>query len=187
MKLPRYIASYLMLALAIATAAPAAAYARSDTEEAAKYRLQSVFLYNFISSVEWPRMVYTNDDKIIELCIIGTDKLGSVMDEVAAKAAIKSGVKINIRRGMTADEADQCNIVYISASEEPAIEQIIAKMQGKPVLTVSEIKNFAKRGGIIEFTLQSGNVRFNINNHLAKEYDLKINPQLLEAAQEVIN
>lgn len=186
MKLTRFIASCLMLALALAIAAPAHARA-ADADETAKYRLQSVFLYNFISSVEWPRLVYTNETKNIDLCIIGADKLGSVIDEVAAKAALKSAIKINIKRGVTAIQAGECNIAYISASEAGNITDIIAQLQNKPVLTVSEIRNFTKSGGIIEFTLENGSVRFNINNQIAKEYGLKINPQLLEAAMEVIN
>ena len=155
----------------------------ADIDEAAKYKLQSVFMYNFISSVEWPRLVYTNDEKTIDLCIIGQDKLGSVIDEVAKKAASK-GVVINVRRGVTAETAGDCNMAYIVAGEAAAVTP---KLQGKPVLTVSEEKGFAKAGGIIEFSVQGGNVRFSINNHLAKEHGLKINPQLLEAALEVIN
>lgn len=177
----RHIAGCFMLVLAVINGGNTHA---ADVDEAAKYKLQSVFMYNFISSVEWPRLVYTNDEKNIDLCIIGQDKLGGVIDEVAKKAAAK-GLKINVKRGVTADSADECNMAYIVAGTDAAVTA--EKLQGKPILTVSEEKSFMKSGGIIEFSLQNGNVRFSINNHLAKEYGLKINPQLLEAALEVIN
>ncbi len=179
----RHITRCLIFTLAISFAAPVQ-QARADIDAAAKYSLQSVFLYNFISSVEWPRLMYSENVKNIELCIIGEDKLGKVMDEVAVKALAK-GVKINIRRGVTADTAEECNIAYISGDAEA--QTINAKLQGKPVLTVSESKGFAKNGGIIEFVLNKSSISFKINNHSAKEHGLKINPQLLETAVEVIN
>ncbi len=178
----RYIIFCLVLAGFFAAVAPA----RAEIDAAAKYKLQSVFIYNFISAVEWPRVVYADNIKNIDLCIIGKDRLGSVMDEVAKKAEAK-GVKINITRDVAAEDAGKCNIAYISSSETGEEQQILAKLQNSPVLTVSEIPGFAKGGGIIEFTMQGSNVRFSINNHAAKQDKLKINPQLLEAALEVIN
>ena len=174
----RYFAGLFMLAITVASGRAVAA----DVDEAAKYKLQSVYLYNFISAVEWPKLVYSSDEKNIDLCIIGADKLGKVMDEVAAKALTR-GVRINIRRGITPETTEGCNIAYISSETS----EVLAKLQNKPILTVSEAPGFTKDGGVIEFTLQGSNVRFGINNHVAKAHGLKINPQLLEAALEVIN
>lgn len=182
----RYIAG-LILALLIAINAVPVPSRAEGIDESAKYKLHAVFLYNFISSVEWPKLVYSGTAKNIDLCIIGKDPMGAVIDAVAKKAESKGDIKINIRRGVTASEINTCNIAYISSSEAANSEAIIAKAKDNAVLTVSEIKDFVKEGGIIEFVLKGSGVSFNVNNKSAREYGLKISPQLLEVASEVIN
>lgn len=176
----------IIFAVLLAVFIPAT-YASADEASAAKYKLHAVFLYNFISSVEWPKIVYSGSVKNIELCIVGKDTLGAVIDAVAKKAESKGDVKINIKRGVGASEIASCNIAYISASEEANMASIVSKAKDSAVLTVSEVGRFAKNGGIIEFVLNGSSVSFIVNNKNAKNVGLKINPQLLEVAQEVIN
>ena len=159
----------------------------SDEASAAKYKLHAVFLYNFIGSVEWPKLVYTGNVKNVDVCIIGRDTLGAIIDTVAKKAESKGDIKINVRRGVSHADVAGCNIAYISKSEEANIAAITAKTKDSATLTVSEVGGFAKSGGVIEFVLNGSSVSFIVNNKNAKAVDLKINPQLLEVAQEVIN
>lgn len=154
-------------------------------DNATKYKLHAVFLYNFISSVEWPKLVYSGSVKNIDICIIGKDPMGAVLDAVAAKAETKGDVKINVRRDVSALDVVSCNIAYIAADINPEIA--LAKAKEGAVLTVSESKGFAKTGGIIEFVMKGTGVSFNVNNREARAYGLKISPQLLEVASEVEN
>jgi hypothetical protein len=180
----RYTVNWL-IALVMSVAVSVTPAKAQEIDEAAKYKLHAVFLYNFISSVEWPKLVYSGNAKNIDLCIIGKDTMGAVIDTVAKKAESKGDVKINVRRNVVNGDIETCNIAYVSASEDA--NAVLAKTRGKPILTVSEIKGFSSNGGVIEFILKGTNVSFNVNNKNAKEYGLKISPQLLEVASEVEN
>ena len=47
------------------------------------------------------------------------------------------------------DAAANSHVLFISASEENNLAAILKLLDGQAVLTVSEIENFAQRGGII--------------------------------------
>jgi hypothetical protein len=178
--------SSLLIAALLAASLPAT-YARAEEEqidESAKYKLQAVFLYNFISGVEWPKIAYSGSTKIVDLCIIGKDPFGSVLDSVAKKAAERGNLKINIKRGVGEGDIGGCNVAYINSGDAASIA---SKAASSAVLTVAESGGFYKSGGMIEFVIKGKNVRFNINNKTARANNVKINPQLLELASEVVN
>jgi len=58
-------------------------------------------------------------------------------------------------------------------------------LKNLPVLTISETAGFAKRGGMINFTLQDSKVRFEANVDAAKQAGLNISSRLLSLASIV--
>ena len=157
-----------------------------DGDEAEISQRQAVYLYNFVSYVEWPKLVFTGETKNIDLCIIGKDTLGYNIDKVAKKALELSKVQINIRRNAQGGDLSTCNIAYISKSEEASYASTLASLKQHPVLTVSEIKGFADNGGVIEFAIKRGKLGFKTNIKSAKEQNLKIGSELLEISFEVV-
>jgi hypothetical protein len=51
------------------------------------------------------------------------------------------------------------------------------------VLTVGESPDFLRQGGIINFVLEDGKVRFEINQDAATQADLRISSRLLRLAR----
>jgi len=78
-----------------------------------------------------------------------------------------------------------CHILFISRSERPRLEQILAHLQGRSVLTVSDLEDFARQGGVIRFVLVEDKVRLRINLEAAKAAGLTISSKLLRPAQIV--
>jgi hypothetical protein len=56
-----------------------------------------------------------------------------------------------------------CRILFISASEESQLKQILGALEGMSVLTVSDLPQFSQRGGMVQFVLDSKKVRFEVN------------------------
>ncbi len=65
--------------------------------------------------------------------------------------------------------------------------EILSELDSKPILAVSEIGSFAREGGTINFYLQGGKVRFEINPNAAQRRRLKISSQLLTLGKIVSN
>ena len=78
-----------------------------------------------------------------------------------------------------------CQIVFISPSEKPRYEAILASLKDSKILTVSEIEGFAEHGGIINFISERNKVRFEINPDAARNQGLTISSELLKLARLV--
>ncbi len=56
-----------------------------------------------------------------------------------------NGRRIVIRNFSRAQVLAPCHILFICANEKPKLDQIFAKLKGRPVLTVSEIDRSFRR------------------------------------------
>jgi hypothetical protein len=78
-----------------------------------------------------------------------------------------------------------CNILFVSASEKEHIDSVVDAMKWLPILTIGDAPGFARRGGIMNFTLEDNKVRFEVNVEAAKHADLTISSRLLTLARIV--
>jgi transcription-repair coupling factor (superfamily II helicase) len=76
-------------------------------------------------------------------------------------------------------------MLFISRSETDRLEQILASFVGKPVLTVSDVEGFARRGGMIDLATVSGKIQLRINLEAAKAARLTMSSKLLRPAKVV--
>jgi hypothetical protein len=75
----------------------------------------------------------------------------------------------------------------VAASERKRFQAIAANLKGSGVLTVGETQGFTADGGMINFKLEDGKVRFEINVDAAAQERLHISSRLLSLAQIVKN
>lgn len=147
-----------------------------------EYMIKAGFLYNFAKFVEWPEEVFDNSTAPLTIGIYGEDLFGSSFDQTIKKKTVQ-GRGLLIKRFKTLDELTVCHILFINPSEEEHFPEIINKLRGSHVLTVSEMEGFAEHGGIINFIKEGNNVRFEINLDTAEKNGLKISSRLLKLAK----
>ena len=73
----------------------------------------------------------------------------------------------------------------MAASEKQVLE-ILRGLSGVSVLTVGDRAGFARKGGIINFVLDNGRVRFEINVKAAERAHLKISARFLTVAKGIV-
>ncbi|HVH09481.1 MAG TPA: YfiR family protein, partial [Gemmatimonadales bacterium] len=78
-----------------------------------------------------------------------------------------------------------CDILFISESEDERVDEILAALKNRPILTVSDAANFAQRGGIIRFVTAKSRVRLEINPDAAQGAHLTLSSKLLRLADLV--
>ncbi len=158
-----------------------------DTSESSEYLIKAGFIYNFAKLVEWPATAFPQPDSPIVIGILGNDPFGATLDRIVADKKI-SGRVISVKRvkwGKDFKELKDCNILFVSSSEKEHIDSVVEAMKGLPILTIGDAPGFAKRGGIINFTLEDNKVRFEVNVEAAKHADLTISSRLLTLAKIV--
>jgi hypothetical protein len=160
----------------LATASPAPAF-----EE---YQVKATFLYNFAKFVEWPKDSDEYNGSTFVIGILGKDPFENHLERVVKGKTIH-GKQIVIKRWRTWSDVEGCQMLFVCPSEKSSIPELLEKLNGKPVLTVSDIKDFAEAGGHVGFFTEEDRVRFEINQGSAEEVDLKLSSQLLKVAKIV--
>lgn len=153
-------------------------------ESAGEYELKAAMLLNLTRFVEWPAAAYADAQSPTVVCILGRDPFGDSLTTMASGQSA-GGRAVQIRRIANSKEIRGCHVVYISSSERKNIAQILAGLKGISVLTVGEMAQFAARGGMIQFSLEEKQVRFEVNLEAASDSDLKISSRLLVLARVV--
>ncbi|MGZ5543365.1 MAG: YfiR family protein [Limisphaerales bacterium] len=150
----------------------------------AEYKLKAVFLFRFTDYVAWPPQAFERDKRPFVIGIFGNDPFDGFLDETVRGETVK-GHAVEVRRFKSLDEITSCNMLYVSNSAGGRLSEIFARVKGRPILTVSDIPEFATRGGMIRFVKNGSRVGFRINVDAAKEAGLSISAKLLQMAQIV--
>lgn len=160
----------------------AAARAQSVTE----YQVKAAFLFNFARFVEWPADAFPSADSALQICVLGQDPFGREFEQVIVDKAV-NGHRIEIAHPDGVPQARACQIVFIAASEKARLVSILQGLKGTSVLIVGDTPGFAALGGAINFVIDDGRVRFEINLKAAELAHLKISARLLTVAKVVLN
>jgi hypothetical protein len=152
--------------------------ALAQSPRATEYQVKAAYLYNFGRFVEWPT---TAADEPFAICVLGRDPFGQILDTTLTGLSI-DGKAVVARRIGKAQDGGSCRIVFISVSEASQLKQVLAVFEGRGVLTVSDIPEFAQRGGAIQFVLDGNKVRFEINLAIAQNAGLVLSSDLLKVA-----
>jgi uncharacterized protein DUF4154 len=149
-----------------------------------EYEVKAAYLYNFARFVEWPPAALPAAGQSFVVAVLGVDPFGGALEATLAGKRIMQR-DLSVRRVTRVEEAAGAQIVFISASESPRLTRVLTALEGQGVLTVSDMDDFARQGGMIGFRMEQRKVRFDINPQPAARARLKISSQLLRLAQVV--
>lgn len=149
--------------------------------QAPEYDLKAAFLFNFAKFVEWPESAFAGERAPLTLCVHGEDPFGSTLDEVVQGERVGER-SLLVQRPDSLDDLGGCHVLFVSRSEKERLGELMAQVQGKPVLTVADMDGFLRAGGVINFILESGKVRFLIDQEAAKRSGLAISSKLMRLA-----
>jgi len=159
--------------------------APAQTTRPTESEVEAAYLYSFGKFVTWPadRSVANNP---FEICILGKDPFGKVLDATVVGERI-GGRTIAIRRLVQVQQAGTCSILFVSSSEEGRLGSILDSAHRFNALTVSDVKHFAERGGVIGLVVQQDRVRFEVNRAAAERCHVQLSSELLKVAVKVID
>jgi hypothetical protein len=178
----RLRATLLSLAFLAATG-PFPLAAQTDVAPT-EYQVKAVFLYNFAKFVDWPPESFRPGDATFVVGMVGSDPIEDDLKGILEGKTVKDR-KITFRRIQDIADSRECQILYVAASEKKNLDRILQAVAGRPILIVSDMKNFIQLGGMIGFKLDDSKVRFDINQTVSSAANLKISAQLLKVAQVV--
>ncbi len=162
----------LVLALALC-GSPTTAQPTEDS-------VQAAFIPKFARYVEWPAAIAPPPRQPFNLCVIGHDPYGPMLDQAAA-AELVDGRGIAVRRMASAEGTTGCHLALVRGTTAPDTARMLLALRGQPVLTITDGRAGPQRG-MIHFTVVQGRVRFFIDDAAAAARGLTISSRLLALA-----
>lgn len=154
---------------------------------------QLAIIHNFISHyVRWPGRYSLDQTKQIYVCSMGDDHLTEQLP-LLEKASTEH-IRVQVVRDPGDAELSLCHALYFAPSQKGTFEAKIKKMKDFPVLTISPIRQFTEKGGMVGLETEvehQGNfeqryVRYSLNSKALTSARLFIEPDALELASRVI-
>jgi len=162
----------------------AAPQARADDPAALALAVKAAFLYKFEPFVTWPAQAFPAPDSPFNLCVIGADPFGAVLDR-AVDGQETAGHRVAVVRLTLLSRDAHCQMLYIAPAASPAARELEAAVDGTPVLTVTDSIGDPSAKGMINFVIVDNRVRFEIDDAAAKRSGLQISSKLLSLAVSV--
>lgn len=156
----------------------------SARSEFTEYQVKAAFLYNFPKFVDWPAQSFNDVSKTFIYGVLGKDPFGKFLDALEEKEV--QGRKIVVKRYRNVNEIDQCQVLFISYTDEKQVRKITDSLKERGILTVGDGIHFADWGGMVGLFTEQNKIRFNINLSATKKAGLQISSKLLKLAENVI-
>ncbi len=160
---------------------PRTMYAQQAPTE---YQVKAAYLFNFLKFVDWPNDPPQNSQKRWVIGVLGDNPIGEDLSQLVAGKTVQ-GRELQVKIFQSAEDARGCHILFISPSEKKRLPSILANLQGSSVLTVADMDDFVKFGGMIQFVMENSRVRLAIDVGAAVRERLKISSKLLALARTV--
>lgn len=162
---------------------PLATHASAASASALEDDIKAVYIYNFIRFAEWPEK-RAGKQLRATLAIMGNLQLLKVFKSQNFQNA-SGHLRLESSACDTPLCATQSQVLFIDRSEKMELARILHALNGKAILTISDIDGFAESGGMIELRREKDRVMFRINLEAVRKSGLYISAQLLQLGEIV--
>lgn len=172
-------AATLALAAVAATAVPA------NPQVATADEVKAAFLFNFVKFVEWPIDAAPSGAPLV-VGVLGSDGIEESL-RITARGKAINGHALAVKRLSGADDVTSVHLLFVGAREKARLGDLLRRVDGISVLTVSDADRFCQSGGVIGLLMDDNRVRFDINLDAAERGRLKVSSKLLALARVVLS
>ncbi|WP_020585545.1 YfiR family protein [Desulfobacter curvatus] len=175
--IPAFICQFLLCIIALATV---------QSQNLEEYRVKAAFIYNFTKLIQWPENAFDKERKNFKIAIFGNDRLKKGFQTIDGKISTGRIISIQYPDPKAVDYKKilaESHIVFISRHTRlEQVLQILSNIGDRPILTIGEVKNFSRAGGIIQFFTRDDHLHFEVNIKKAEAHQLKFSSRLLKLA-----
>lgn len=147
-------------------------------QERPTHEIHAAMLYNFIKYVQWPNETEAGE---FVVGVIGDENVFNTLKQWY-DGKPKGTKKYSIRKLSSASEASDCQVVYVGKSKSREFENIKNSIAGKSVLTITDGVGLAQKGSCINFKVIDGKLKFELNQAVVANANLKVSGQLTSMA-----
>lgn len=156
----------------------------SQPDISLEYAVKATYLYKLAPFVDWPPRTFASVDAPFRICVLGPDPFDDYLEK-AIRGRKLGTHPFEVRQLAAAARGDDCQIVFIGSMPVAQVRAALRAFSGKPVLTVTDSNDPDSSGSVVQFVIDAGHVRFDIDNAAAVQNHLVISSKLLSLARKV--
>lgn len=146
--------------------------------------LEAAFLFSFIKFVEWPPDAFQTVNAPLTFGVLGDDFVGYSLNGLVRGKAI-NGRPLQVYHLRNGDDLTRVHMLFVRESDGSRAADVMKRLNGSTVLTVSNLKGFCELGGMIRLFVEDNRVRFEVNLDAAEQARLKVSSRVLALAKTV--
>ena len=131
----------------------------------------------------WPPSAFDSNNSPVVIGVLGESPIWSGLKDLETKPVMGRPLKI-IKVNEPCLEQN-CHIIFFSKAKASEAESFLQKMDESAILTIGESGGFAENGGMINFIIVRGKLRFEINVAAVNRSGLKLSSKLLRLGKIV--
>jgi hypothetical protein len=171
----RRTARHWALAAALLFALPLGAAAQGISAP----ELKAAFLANFSNFTEWPEGALPPGQSFV-YCVLDDKAVAAALTVILGHPG--QTLQPWVRVVKIEPSIRSCQVLYVGKLDGKQSTQVFDILKDSPVFTVGDAEHFAESGGIAQFMLADGRMRFAINVAAAKRAHLVLSSKLLSLA-----
>lgn len=144
-----------------------------------EYSLKAVLLLRLPQFIYWPQS--DKPPATINLCVQGSNPFGGLLQQVARSPGVATEIRF-LDSGAT---YAGCDLLFVSRSESTQVDSLLQRVEGRRLVTVSDIPGFVRAGGMVELVVAGDKIGLTLNRRGAQRRGFDFNAQLLNLAQRV--
>ena len=161
----------------------AAATIRVKAQSVSTPGLTAAFIFNFVKFTTWPADGLSDGSPIV-ICVGGNQLVADALVQLTNSKTVE-GHALAIRQTDLDRPLTECHVVYGASLNANRAQELVRATTGHPILTVSDLEDFAERGGVANFYIDGGRMRFAVNPDAADRASLRVSSRLLRLADIV--
>lgn len=145
-------------------------------------QVKARYIHNFVKYIGWPKS--DRQEKRFAIGIVQSAEIKTALDEVIYGKSWEGRPFQTLALDLP-DESQNLDVLYIAEANRERVKGLLAKLPAS-TLTIGEAPGFLAGGGMIEFKLTDGKVRFNVNLGALRQAGFSVDARLLKVAEEVV-
>jgi hypothetical protein len=154
----------------------AIAPAPASAQERDEHAVRVAYLYSLIKFVDWP-----SPENDLLIGYVGSPGGGETLFK-SLDGRKNDARTLHVILSPSDDVLNKCGIIYFGDASSEETRKILAKVGGRPVLTLGETDAFPRQGGMIGLVKDEDHIRIVVNLQLTQRSGVKISSRVLNLA-----
>lgn len=149
------------------------------------YLVKARLIGTLAGYIYWPKTSPAFDKtRPLTIVVIGDNPFERRLDEVYKNGQILNK-PIQIKYSKKYSSLLECDILFVCESESRKLDEILSLLKGRPVLTIADFPDSAKRGVMVNFYEENSRTKIEVNISALRKNGLEMESHVLRLARIV--